>query len=731
MGFVAAGSSARRRRRRPATTRRAGSCRAQTGRPLRGKPQCNGRLADAAPAANAPRDATRQPPSKPQAGSGDEPPAEPRPVQPAREPVPLLALERDAPRRRTILNRFFDNVNGVHRPCADAPALGYPVGGAWQTWSWAEYGELVSLVAHGLRRYGFRAGDHATVLSGNRPEWLILDLAVMCLGGATAGVYPNDTLEQVSFIQEHFRAKVALVDSQRQLDKLLASPRKLSALQLVVLLDASPVGDAAPGWAASLAYRSSSMRCKTIRWAQLLAAGRDEHQRAPRRIEEEARAIPPSQYCMTVYTSGTTGAPKGACYTHRNLYFMAEEISRSVGSGGQDVTLSFLPLCHVAERIQGELLAIYDANTVYFSESIAAVKEHLVEVRPTLFLSVPRLWEKLRTALCQAFAEASWLRSALIRRALQVGARVAEHRNSRREERPQTSPLLAWQWRLLSDSVVRGIRRRLGFDRCHTFASGAAPLSQDVCFFFASLGMDICELYGQSESTGVIALCPKGAVKPGTVGLPLRGTQVVLGEEGEIRVKGDNVFAGYYRDAAATAAVIDDLGFLRTGDVGRFDEDGYLVITDRLKELIKTSGGKYVAPQLAEAQLREHEGIAQAVMIGDRMPYCVALVCLDETQLRALLRRAGVEDGVVTLADAARDRRVLHLIQTYVDAVNAQLPSYATIKYFRILPHELSVEGGEMTPTLKIKRRVVQTKYAQADTGDVSGERVECAGEGG
>eukprot|EP00166_Cyanidium_caldarium_P003713 ctg_361.g124 len=671
MGFVAAGSSARRRRRRPATTRRAGSCRAQTGRPLRGKPQCNGRLADGAPAANAPRDATRQPPSKPQAGSGDEPPAEPRPVQPAREPVPLLALERDAPRRRTILNRFFDNVNGVHRPCADAPALGYPVGGAWQTWSWAEYGELVSLVAHGLRRYGFRAGDHATVLSGNRPEWLILDLAVMCLGGATAGVYPNDTLEQVSFIQEHFRAKVALVDSQRQLDKLLASPRKLSALQLVVLLDASPVGDAAPGWAASLAYRSSSMRCKTIRWAQLLATGRDEHQRAPRRIEEEARAIPPSQYCMTVYTSGTTGAPKRDLVVPTAVPCGRAHPGRTVGHLRRQHRVLFGEHCGGERAFGGGAADAVPVGAAFMGE----VTHGAV------------------SGVCRSVMAA-------------LGAHSTGAASGRPGGRAPQQPAGG----AAADVAAAGVAMAAAVRQCRPRHS---PSARDVCFFFASLGMDICELYGQSESTGVIALCPKGAVKPGTVGLPLRGTQVVLGEEGEIRVKGDNVFAGYYRDAAATAAVIDDLGFLRTGDVGRFDEDGYLVITDRLKELIKTSGGKYVAPQLAEAQLREHEGIAQAVMIGDRMPYCVALVCLDETQLRALLRRAGVEDGVVTLADAARDRRVLHLIQTYVDAVNAQLPSYATIKYFRILPHELSVEGGEMTPTLKIKRRVVQTKYAQ------------------
>lgn len=637
------------------------------------------------------------------------------------EQPPQLALTQEETRTKTLLNLFFDNAHGIRRNCADSAALASKEGDGWVSISWKEYGRLVCQIANGLRQCGFEAGDHAAILGSNSPRWLIADLAVMCLAGCTTGLYPNDLAEQVAFVCENFRAKVVFVDSEMQYAKLLDTAEMLGKLQLVVLMndttrEVSPRCGRKPHW-------------KNISWSELLKKGRRHFESAATNIERQARAILPSAICMTVYTSGTTGKPKGACYRHRNLYFIAEEISRCVGSNGGDITLSFLPLCHIAERIQGELLAIYDANAVYFAESFATVKNNLAEVRPTLFLCVPRVWEKFASALKQRFASEALLRRAVISQALRNGASIGECRNSIRGQRPAIWTTV--QWRLYQKHIIGKILTQLGLDRCHTFASGAAPLNPEISRFFRSIGIDIAELYGQSESTGVIALTPKGAIKPGTAGLPLRGIQVVLGADGEILAKGDNVFAGYYNDARGTAQVIDNAGFLHTGDVGSFDEDGYLVVTDRLKDLIKTSGGKFIAPQPTEARLKTFDGIAQVVVIGDGKPYCTALITLDEGALPALTSKIGIESTESRPDILSRDKRIIDVIQHYIDEVNATLPSYATIKYFRILPTELTVEGGELTPTLKVKRRVVQEKYAHViDEMYVSGERATAKASG-
>lgn len=619
------------------------------------------------------------------------------------ETPPLLALRPEEVRSKTLLNLFFDNVHGLRGNRPDAIALSSKANGEWVNICWRDYGRLVCQVANGLRNLGFQSGDHAAILGSNAPQWLIADLAVMCLGGCTAGIYPNDVPEQVAFVCKHFQAKVVFVDCESQYEKLLGMSDELGNVDFVVswMHDARNVKT----------MRSKAAPWKLISWDELLSKGKRNLEAAEELIEAQARAIPPTALCMTVYTSGTTGRPKGACYRHRNLYFIAEEISRSVGSGGRDITLSFLPLCHVAERIQGELLAIYDANTVYFAESIAHVKKNLNEVRPTLFLCVPRIWEKFASALKHVFAKEPLVRRLVLQHAVRNGSKIGDCRNSLRGERPAF--WTAWQWRIYKEHVIGKILTQLGLNRCHTFASGAAPLNPDISRFFRSLGIDIAELYGQSESTGVIALTPKGAIKPGTAGLPLRGTQVVIGEGGEVLAKGDNVFAGYYNDARATGEAIDDAGFLHTGDVGHFDEDGYLVISDRLKDLIKTSGGKFIAPQPTEARLKSFDGIAQVVIIGDGKPYCTALITLDESSIPELLKEVGVGPDADSNNVLARNKRISAAIQRRIDEVNATLPSYATIKYFRILPSELTVEGGELTPTMKVKRRVVQEKYAQ------------------
>lgn len=591
-------------------------------------------------------------------------------------------------KHQTILQSFFDRVTKL----GDAHvALAAIRGDQWREWTWSEYGERVCSTACAMAEMGFRAGDKVAILAANCPEWLWVDMAAMCLGGAGAGIYPSDLRDQVEYITEHSEARFLFVDSLEQLAKTDSFRSDMDSLTAVVVfhVDEAQLPDDP----------------KVISYDAFLERGRARMESDPGWVEGVARAVEPASFGMMVYTSGTTGRPKGAMYSHRNIIFEAEVIADELGSEGS-TTISFLPLCHIAERLQGELVAIYSGNTVKFARSIDTLREDLVTVRPSLLVVVPRLWEKFYAAIRVRQSQMTGVAAWLFGQTLAVGAKVRDLRN--RGE--AVTGLLAWQWSVLDRLVAQKLKIGLGLDRCVAFASGAAPLSAEISAYFGALGIDIREVYGQTESVGVLTANPEGGVRPGTVGKALPGVELRISEQGEVLARGDLVFLGYYKSPEATAEAIDSQGWLHTGDVGEICDEGYLRITDRLKDIIVTAGGKNVAPQNIENLLKAYPGISQVVVIGDKKPYLVALVTLDESDLERLTE--GLPDAGQSVAELATSPAVIERIQGYVDEVNTRLARYETIKYFEMLPRDLSIEEEEITPTLKVKRRVVQRKHA-------------------
>jgi long-chain acyl-CoA synthetase len=607
--------------------------------------------------------------------------------------------EEEKRREETLLNLFFDNVHGLTGVQNRVALAKRTKEGTWYKWTWKQYGEQVVKTANGLRALGFEFGDHVTILSANCPEWLFADLATMCLGGATAGIYPNDVPEQIVFIHQNFDAKFFFVDTYKALAKLKPFLHQLTQVKYIIILSSQ-------GTTTSENEEDIwNMDSRIISYSRLLELGQVYTSTSPNFVEDRARKITPDTFCMTVYTSGTTGQPKGACYSHQNIYCVGTTIAQELQCQGKDILLSFLPLCHVAERIQSLFLAIAGRCTVYFAESIQRVQQELPQVRPTIFMCVPRVWEKLYQALHAEFETSSGMKRHFLHQTLLFGRLARLHRNYQK----CISRGAIIEWLILSLLVVRKIRVKLGLDRCHTFASGAAPLSEEVAMFFGDLGMDIRQIYGQSESTGIISYSPKGAVRPGNAGKVPCGIHVKLGENNEILCKGPNVFLGYYKDPIATRNALDEDGYLHTGDVGMLDEKGYLWVTDRLKDLIKTAGGKFVAPQKIEGRLKMFPGISHVLVIGDRRPYCVALITLDESQLHNICKRARI--NVQSMEQVVKNEKIVELVNSYVQQVNSGLASYEQIKYFRLLPEDFTIEKEEMTPTLKIRRRQVERRY--------------------
>eukprot|EP00003_Mantamonas_plastica_P010255 TRINITY_DN1967_c0_g1_i2.p1 TRINITY_DN1967_c0_g1~~TRINITY_DN1967_c0_g1_i2.p1 ORF type:complete len:481 (-),score=159.76 TRINITY_DN1967_c0_g1_i2:409-1851(-) len=442
-----------------------------------------------------------------------------------------------------------------------------------------------------------------------------------------------------------------------------------------------------------------------IDYDDFLASGDSIYQKDKRNISKIARNVSPDTFCMMVYTSGTTGKPKGAMYSHKNLMFMSATLADMLGGIDHSISLSFLPMCHIAERLQGELVAIRMGNTVKFA-SIATIKNDLVEVRPTILLCVPRLWEKFYDGIQTKFAAATGIKKALLDATIQTGLEVSELYNHGN----LPTGWLDFKWNLLQFLVVKKLKIALGLDRCHTLISGAAPLAGDIVSFFGALGLHIREVYGQTESTGVLSANPKKGVRAGTVGVPLPGVEVSLDSEtGEILCRGPNVFLGYYKNDQKTQETIDPSRFLHTGDVGKWTEEGYLKITDRLKDIIVTAGGKNVAPQNIEGKLKLFTAVSQACVIGDKRKYLVVLITLDPLYVETLCDNLGI--AVRPMEQLIKDPKVIAEVQSYIDQTNSELPRHEQLKKFRLLAKDFSVENGEVTPTLKMKRRVVMALY--------------------
>jgi long-chain acyl-CoA synthetase len=557
--------------------------------------------------------------------------------------------------------------------------------GVWESISAARALEDVETLALGLAERGIVRGDHVALLSETRYEWPVADLAILGLGAVTVPLYPTLTAEQCAYVLANSEARVAFVSTAAQLEKVRAVASRLPRLEMIVCMDAEP-----------------SDPSREIALAALMERGRARRASSPDAYRTSAAAVREDDLATIIYTSGTTGEPKGAMLTHGNIAFDVEACLEVVGLFPTDVALSFLPLCHIFERMAGLYTMLQAGATIAYAENFESVAANAIEVRPTILNGVPRFYEKVHARVMENAGRLSPLERRMFDWGMARGvARARAHFQGRRTETLAS--------RVADLLVAKKIRARMG-GRLRLCISGGAPLSPPVIEFFFAIGIPVLEGYGLTETSPVICLNVPGRERPGSVGPPVPGVEIAIGEEGEILTCGPHVMRGYFKNESATAAALRD-GWFHTGDVGRIDPDGSLVITDRLKDLLVTAGGKKVAPQPLEARLKESPLVSEAVLLGDRRPYIVALLVPEFARLEATARGLGV--GFATHAELIARPEVRELYQREIDRLNASLAPFEQIKRFAVMEREFTAERGEITPSLKIKRRVVTEHYAE------------------
>jgi long-chain acyl-CoA synthetase len=586
----------------------------------------------------------------------------------------------------TIVDRFWQQVERL----GSRTALRWRSGPTWVEMSWTEYGRSVRHIAGGLAHLGLEAGDRAGILSNNRQEWHVADFATLASGAVTVPVYQTSSSSQVAYALSHAGVRVCFVENVDQLAKVLLRRHELPALEHVVVFDA-PAG------------LDDDF---VIPFEDLLELGADRIEAQPDLLSDRAAGITPTALATLVYTSGTTGPPKATMLTHGNVMANIEHITRVVHIDEHDRFLSFLPLSHIAERTVSDFAQVVSGGETWFAQSLASLPEDLQSCRPTVFFAVPRVWEKFQEGVLSNLEH-------------QPGAmrRVAERYLAEPAEDGTDQPLVAFGRHLagraehaLLDAVLgRRIRGQLGLDRARIFASAAAPISPDLLAWFARIGIPIIEAYGQTEGCGVTTLNPPEAIRVGTVGRAAPGVTVEIGPDHEVLVKGANVSPGYYRDPSGTEQLIDAEGWMHTGDLGVVDRDGYLTITGRKKDLIILSSGKNISPEEIETQLRYEPLISQAVVIGDDRPYLTALLTLDAEAVASWAERKGRLPEAEALLE---DPDLIEEVGRSVERVNARHARVEGIKRWHLLPHDLTVADGELTPTLKVRRTVVLGRHA-------------------
>jgi len=593
----------------------------------------------------------------------------------------------EAARGKTVLTNFEQTCEEI--PDQDALRWRDP-SGAWHSLTWSQYRQEVRKVAAGVKALGFKPGEFAVIMARNRPEHLVADLGVLHARGTPVSLYNTLAPEQVQYIAAHCDAVLAVVEDAGYYKKFEAVRGQLPKLRTIVLIDPTGVelGD------------------DVTSWQSLLERGAEEDRRNPEAFEEW-RKVKPDDLATLVYTSGTTGPPKGVMEAHSNICWMAESFEASIRPMNPN-HLSYLPFAHVFERFVGHYGAIKAHGIVSFCPDPSLLFAYAVEVKPTALIGVPRVWEKLQAALMAGIqADPDEQKRTAILGAIEVGRKLTRLKQAGQEP---PAELLAAAER--ARPVWMAIRTKVGLDKIEYAITGAAPINPDVIEFFQALGMNLWEGWGMTECTVGATYNPLERIKNGTVGIADPGVEMKIGEDGEVLLRGGNVMKGYYKDAEKTAETIDADGWLHTGDVGTIDEDGYLRIIDRKKELIITAGGKNISPANLEALLKQHPLVGQAAVIGDRRPYVSALIVLDQEVAPVWARKAGIE--FTSTADLAANPAVHAEINKAVEDTNRHVSNVEGIKRFTILPADWTPETEELTPTLKLKRRVINQKYADA-----------------
>lgn len=568
------------------------------------------------------------------------------------------------------------------------PLLMYKSGGAYRTISYAELRRRVDLFANGLAALGIRRGDRISIISENRPEWVISDLALVSLGAVGVPVYPTMTAKQNEFIFNDAGVRFVIVSNQFQLNKVLKVMSDVKSLEKVILMnDKEPISYA-----------------NTLGFSAIMENGEKFKAEHPDYVQQAINAVKPEDLLTLIYTSGTTGNPKGAMLTHRNLVSNIISSADTIQIGLGDVMLSFLPLSHSFERMAGYYTGMSVGATIAYAESIETVAANLLEVRPTVVTTVPRLFERIHGRIMKQVDGGSPIQKKFFYWAIDVGKQYAKARRANK-----VTKMLVARHAIADKLVFAKVREKTG-GRVRFFVSGGAALGKEFGEFFEAIGINVIEGYGLTESSPVIAVNPLDDFRFGTVGKPIPGVEVRIAGDGEILARGPNIMQGYWNNKEATVEVLDREGWLHTGDIGMFDQDGYLHITDRKKHLFISSGGKNIAPAPIENLFLTSKYIEQFVLVGDRRMYCSALIVPDFDALREYANTHGIK--FADNADLIGCPAINKLIDENIDALQKDLANFERVRRFALLAKPFTIEEGELTPSLKIRRNVVEEKYS-------------------
>jgi long-chain acyl-CoA synthetase len=566
--------------------------------------------------------------------------------------------------------------------------------GIWRMWTWNQVGEAVGEIGHGLIALGFGARETASVLSNTNVEWVLSDLAILSAGGVSNGIYPTDAATQVHYLCEDSSTTILFVEDDEQLDKALEVRARLPLLRKIVVFDMEGLRELDDPQVISL--------------DKLRELGRQHAQANPQALEQRMAACRPEDLAILIYTSGTTGKPKGAMHSHKGLVYTIRGYNTLIAQHEDDERMCFLPLCHVAERLGGEFFAMYSGSILNFVENPDTVPENVREISPTVFTAVPRVWEKFYSGVMISLKEASRLQQATYAWAIGVGTRIADKVLA---GQPVPGGLKA-QFTLARWLALNNVRKLIGIHRARYLVTGAAPISPDLVRWYLALGIPMLEVWGMTESCGASTGMPVDRIKPGSIGPATSYNEVRIDPAtGEILVRGPNVFMGYLNQPEKTAETIDAEGWLHTGDVGTVDGEGFFRITDRMKDIIITAGGKNITPSELENELKFSPYVTDAVVIGDKRAYLTVIVMIDQENVEKYAQDNDVPFS--NYASLTRATEVQALIQDEIDRVNKKFARVEQIKKFWLLDTQLSAEDEELTPTMKLKRKLVQQKYAE------------------
>ena len=594
----------------------------------------------------------------------------------------------DLNKYNTIPKLFWRQV----RKFPDKTTIWRKQGGSWKSETWKQYGTFSEEVGNALLASGVQTGKKISILSQTRPEWVMCDMGIICVGCVTAPIYHSNTNEQVFYMADQSDSVLAFVEDQEQLDKMLAIWDRLPKIEKIVVFDR---------------YHPSDMP-NVCSLDQFLELGREYGKKHPDQFEELIESCQPDDIISLTYTSGTTGNPKAAMFTSRNIIASSRYLPEATKISAEDLYVCYLPLAHVAERLIGHFLRFLVGNAAVFAESIEDMPSNIRQTGPTVVFGTPRVWEKFYARIFTGIDDATWFQQKIYHWAIHVGKANCDVR-----EAGKTPGFWLKTKSIVARFLVLDKIKEIFGGKIRYMLTGAAPISEQILYFFNWVGIQVFEGYGMTETSGIISIQTEGEVKIGSVGRAIPGTELKITEDGEICVRGEQNISGYYKDEEASNELLKPDGeggyWLHTGDVGHLDEDGFLFITDRMKDILITSGGKNVAPQNIENLLKTSPYVSQAMVYGDRKPYLTALITLDEDEINKFGRDRKIlyQD----LGDLSRKPEVLDLMRSEVHKMNSELASYETIKRFRILEEDFDQDKDEITPTFKIRRKIIIKHY--------------------